>query len=350
MNLNPYWKQYGGPGYKLVEQAEATIARYGMLAAGDVVVVGVSGGPDSVCLLDVLSRIGERFDLTLLVAHVDHGLSEEAANVAAKVSKSAAEEGYDVHLARAPDLSGSNLHARARDFRYEFFQIVVEKEGAQRVATAHTLDDRVETVLARLIHGAGTEGLAGIPPIQGNRIRPLMDIRRAESRAYCVERGLEFYDDPANEDDRFERPAIRSTVLAPIESHWGDGAVRAIARSAERLREDSDALGVLAGRLYPGIADETSEALRIQRDQLDPLPRALRRRVLEQAVGRVRDRSAGIDAVLDALDSPFEKGKERRFSIASGIEILLGDKEVLVSKLRSTEAIDPATTSNEETR
>jgi len=334
--LNTYWKRYGGPGYKLVEQAEETIARYNMLSGGETVVVGVSGGPDSVCLLDVLARIGEKQELDLLVAHVDHGLSEDASNVAAQVSKRAAEQGYDVHLARAPDLEGPNLHARARDFRYEFLQIVAEREGADAIATAHTLDDRVETTLARLIHGAGTEGLAGLPPIEGVRIRPLIGCRRAETRAYCIECELEFYDDPANEDLRFERPAVRSNVVAPIESHWGEGAVRSIARSSERLREDATALTGLAERLYPGIVTESEEGLAIELEPVRALPRALRRRLLEQAVGRVRDRSGGIEAVLDALDSPGT-APERRFSIASGIEMVLGEQKIVVSKLNATD-------------
>lgn len=333
--MNTYWKRYGGPGYLLIEQVEATIARYDMLSGGITIVVGVSGGPDSVCLLDVLARVGEKHELDVIVAHVDHGLSTDSADVAAKVSKSAAEQGYDVHLARAPDLDGPNLHARARDFRYEFLQIVAEREGADAIATAHTLDDRVETTLARLIHGAGTKGLAGLPPVEGPRIRPLIACRRAETRAYCIECELEFYDDPANEDLRFERPAVRSQVLSAIESHWGEGAVRAIARSSERLREDATALTGLAERLYPGTVAETEAGLTIELEPLIALPRALRRRLLEQAVGRVRDRSGGIEAVLDALDSSG-RGGERRFAIASGIEMIVGGRHIVVSKLGET--------------
>lgn len=337
MTAKPYWRPLGGPGYPVVERAEAAVERYEMLRPGETVIVGLSGGPDSVCLLDVLARLGQKLDLTLLVAHVDHGLSEETSNVAANLARIAAEKGYEVHLARAPDLEGSNLHARARDFRYEFLQIVAEKEGADRIATGHTLDDRVETTLARLVHGAGTSGLAGLPPVEGTRIRPLIASRRAETRDYCVQCELDFFDDPANEDLRFERPAIRSKLVAAIESHWGDGGVRAIARSAERLREDANALARLAERIYPDVAKETGDGVRIDLGASTPLPRALRRRLLEQAVGRVRDRAGGIDAVLDALDSTSANGTERRFAVASGIEIVLADDHILVSKLGSAD-------------
>jgi tRNA(Ile)-lysidine synthase len=323
----------GGPGWSVVDLARKTIERFGMLEGGEGVVVGVSGGPDSTCLLDVLTRLRGKLGLNLVVAHVDHGLSEDSQVVAARVANSGAAAGFEVHLARAPELAGANLHARARDFRYEFFDIVAEREGAQRIATGHTLDDRVETTLARLIHGAGTSGLAGLPPVEGRRIRPLVELRRAESRAYCEECGLEFYEDPANEDPRFERASVRSEVVAAIERRWGEGAIRAMAKSSERLLEDARALDAIAGRLFKEVVTTEGDERKISLEALVSMPRAYRRRVLELAVGRVRDRSGGIDAVLDALDRPAGAAKEARFAVASGTEIVLTADAVTVVKL-----------------
>lgn len=319
-------KALGGPGYPVVESALQSIERHRMLDPGDVVVVAVSGGPDSVCLLDVLQRISSRLELTLHVAHVDHGLSDDSETIAGRVATRAAEAGFDVHVVRAPDLAGPNLHARAREFRYGFFDIVREQTGARGIATAHTLDDRAETTLARLIHGAGPAVLAGLKPVDGPRLRPLLGVRRAETRAYCEELVLEFHDDPGNEDLRFERPAVRQKLIAPIEEHWGEGAVRAIATSAERLAEDADALGDIADRLYADLTsgDEGS----FPRDALAVVPRAVRRRLLENAVGRVRDRSAGIDEVLDALDGDPKPGA--RFALPGGREIVIDRDRVVV--------------------
>ena len=321
---------FGGPGYKLVERALETIERHAMFDPSDGVVVAFSGGPDSTCLLDVLSRLRGKLGLKLAVAHVDHGLSEASAEVAAKVSTDVAEAGFEIHVVRIPDLEGSNMHARARDFRYGFLDLVAERESCARIATGHTLDDRVETTLARLVHGAGTNGLAGIPPVEGKRVRPLIGSRRGETREYCVECGLAFYEDPANEDDRFERASVRSRLVPVIEERWGDGAVRAIAQSSERLREDAAALGQLAQRLYAEVAKIEGDAARISTDALLSMPRAFRRRILELAVGRVRDRSAGIDEVLDALDGPREAGKATEHSIAGGTQVKVTFDEVVV--------------------
>ena len=321
---------FGGPGYKFVERALATIDRYQMFDQGDGVIVAFSGGPDSTCLLDVLARLRGKIGLKIAVAHVDHGLSEASADIAAKVSTAVADAGFEIHVVRIPDLEGPNLHARAREFRYGFLDLVAERENADHIATGHTLDDRAETTLARLIHGAGTTGLAGIPPVEAKRVRPLIDLRRNETREYCAECGLDFYEDPANEDDRFERAAVRARLIPEIEARWGPGAIAAIAQSSERLREDATALAQLADRLYPEVAKVEGDTITIATEGLLSMPRAFRRRILEHAVGRVRDRSAGIDEVLDALDDPATRAKAASFSIAGGIQVTTSPTEVVV--------------------
>jgi tRNA(Ile)-lysidine synthase len=322
-------RQLGGPGFDLVETALESIERYGMIDAGETIVVALSGGPDSTCLFDVLWRLAERLDISLVIAHVDHGLAEASAEIAARVARRGAADGFEVHTVRAPDLAGANLHARAREFRYGFFDIVAEQTGAAKIATGHTLDDRVETTLARLVHGAGTAALAGIPPKEGRRIRPLIGARRAETLRYCREADLEFDQDQANDNVRFERAVVRNVVLAPIEDHWGEGSVRAMARSVERLREDAAALDQFAQRLYSDLSQHTEDGTRFDMARFLDLPRALRHRLLDRAVGRVRDRSGGIEAVLNALDSG-RPGSESRYAVARGIEIIIDRDQVLV--------------------
>lgn len=325
----------GGPGFDLVDSVLATILRRKMLRGGESVLVAVSGGPDSTCLLDVLARLQEKLDLQIEVAHVDHGLSDASSEVSARVAREVAALGYDVHVARARDLAGPNLQERAREFRYAFFNAIADDIGATKIVTGHTLDDRVETTVARLLHGAGTGGLAGLPPQDGPRIRPLIQQRRAETRGYCEEVGLEFYEDPANSDERFERVRVRNDLLTPIERDWGAGVIKAIASSADKLAEDADALTTLGERLAADLLSQDEGAAQVAKlDMLAPLPRALQRRVLEAAVGRVRDRSGGIDAALDAL-ADEHLVKPVRFAVASGKEIVIENERLLVRDLES---------------
>ena len=322
----------GGPGFDVVTSARDLIVS----AYPDGPrhwVAGVSGGPDSTCLLDALGRLSQVLELQLEVAHVDHGLSPESEEVAAAVARAASGAGHDVHVARASGLEGPNLHARARDFRYRFFETVAEETGASTIVTGHTLDDRVETTLARLLHGAGTEGLAGLRPSDGRRLRPLLHVRRAETRAYCEERGLTFVDDPANADERFERVAVRGRIVAAVEQRWGDGAVRAVATSSERLAEDATFLTGLAETLFGQIAKREPGEVAFEADAFRLAPRALRRRLLGLAVGRIRDRSGGIDAALDALDRPGSQ-LPLTFDVAEGATITLTRERVVVKMPR----------------
>ena len=320
-------RQFGGPGYEVVESAIATIDRHRMLERGDRVLVAVSGGPDSTCLLDVLWRLEARFELAIEVAHVDHGLQPGSDEVSSKVATVAAEAGFEVHVVRAPDLAGPNLHARAREFRYGFFELVAQRSGASRIATGHTLDDRVETTIARLIHGSGTAGLAGIPPVEGNRIRPLIEVRRSKTRGYCDELGLAYIDDPANDDERFERARIRRSVLTTIEAGWGAGSIRAMSRSAEQLRVDAEALKRLAERLYADLASAADDGVEFERAAFRALPRALQRRILDIAIGPTRDRSGGIEASLDAVAADR---RDTSFDVAGGVTIAVTGSGVRV--------------------
>lgn len=326
----------GGPGFAVVTAARDLIVAVDPDDGPRRWIVGVSGGPDSICLLDVLGRLAESLGLELEVAHVDHGLAPGSEETAAAVARFAAAAGHDVHVARASGLEGPNLHARAREFRYRFFETVAAETGAARVVTGHTLDDRVETTLARLVHGAGTEGLAGLRPRDGKRLRPLLRVRRRETRSYCAERGLEFVDDPANDDERYERAAVRSRLVGAVEQRWGDGAVRAIATSAERLAEDADLLKSLAETSFGQIARRTADEVRFDLDAVRLAPRALQRRLLAQAIGPVRDRSGGIDAALDALD---RMGRDEvqlpvSFDVAAGATISMTRDHVVVKMPR----------------
>lgn len=329
----PQRPQLGGPGFEVVTAARDLIVAVDDDEPPRRWVVGVSGGPDSVCLFDVLGRLSQSLEIALEVAHVDHGLSAESEQIAAAVAGLASSAGHDVHVARASGLEGSNLHARARDFRYRFFETVAAETGATRIVTGHTLDDRVETTLARLVHGAGTDGLAGLRPRDGKRLRPLLAVRRSATRAYCVERGLDFVDDPANEDDRFERAAVRSRLIPAIEGRWGEGAVRAMAASAARLAEDADFLNGLADTLFGQVAKRSPEGVAFELDGFLLAPRALRRRLLDRAVGRVRDRAGGIEAALDALDRE-DRGADREFHVSEGATISVTRDHVLVKMPR----------------
>ncbi|HKZ04997.1 MAG TPA: tRNA lysidine(34) synthetase TilS, partial [Methylomirabilota bacterium] len=245
----------------LTERVLATVRRHGMLRGGDVVLAAVSGGADSVALLHVLRALAPELGLTLRVVHVDHGLRAESGADAAFVAGLCRAWDVPLRVARVEVVRDGaagwdGLEAAARRARYGAFRRAAEEVGATRVATGHTADDQAETVLMRLLEGAGPRGLGGIAPVRGAHVRPLIETRRSEVEAYLRAHGIEWVEDATNRDPRFLRNRVRGDVLPflaarldpGIVARLGDGAARARALVAELEREARAALVRVSAR------------------------------------------------------------------------------------------------------
>lgn len=264
----------------LLASVRDTIARHRMLEPGQMVLVAVSGGPDSLALLDILLQLSPELALRLAVAHLDHGLRPDSAADADFVAAFAAERGLTCYRERVDVAallrgSGQSPEAVARAVRYAFFERAVAATGAQRVALGHNADDQAETVIMRLLRGAGSEGLSGIPPVRMPYIRPLIETPRTEIEAYCRARGLAARRDPTNADPAYTRNRIRHELLPMLKS-YNPRLVPALCELAERLRSEAD---YIAGQADAALAaSRVGEALSCSR--LLALPVALQRAVL----------------------------------------------------------------------
>ncbi len=189
-----------------------------LLSAGDHVLVACSGGPDSTALLHVLHRLRSDLGITLCAASIDHGLRPESASEVEQVGDFARTLGVPFYETRVVlTRKGVSIQARARNLRYRALQEIAFSHGAARIAVGHTQDDQAETVLGRVLRGAGLRGLEGIEARRSDGvIRPLLDCRRSDVRAYAVERALPFVDDPSNHQRAFERVRIRHEVLPTL--------------------------------------------------------------------------------------------------------------------------------------
>jgi tRNA(Ile)-lysidine synthase len=229
------------------------------------VIVAVSGGADSVALLLSLDELlrARRLEVSLTVAHLDHGLRSASHEDAQWVKELTRRLGYDFRLERLAvseraQISRDNLEQAARRARYEFLARVGNEDDGARVVvlTAHTVDDQAETVLLRLMRGSGAEGLAGMEPVRAlyagstaRLARPLLNwARRADTEEYAQARKVEFRADEMNEDERFARVRVRKRLL-PLMRGFNSRVVEALARTARLLREDSRSLDNLAALL-----------------------------------------------------------------------------------------------------
>lgn len=286
----------------LLSKVGETIIKHSMLSPGDRVLVAVSGGPDSVCLLSVLHRLSEELGLTLNIAHLDHrfrgdesaGDAQFVAELAKKLEIPATIEQFDVPaFCRERGLSSQE---GARKVRYGFLQQAALDADANRIATGHTADDQAETFLMRLIRGAGVSGLSAIPPVRENIIRPQISVTRDEVLDYLKANALEYRIDPSNAKPLYTRNRIRLEVL-PILTRFNPRIVETLASEAALLRDENEAVEMHLATIIENTITRKEDALFAKRDEFAMLPPAFRRRMLRQLVDL-----AGADSSLLSLD------------------------------------------------
>ncbi|MGH9683851.1 MAG: tRNA lysidine(34) synthetase TilS [Candidatus Acidiferrales bacterium] len=229
---------------QLEKSVLTTVRSLRMIAPGDCVGVAVSGGADSVALFRLLESLREQLGITLATVHLNHSL---------RGAESDADESFAVELARAHGVecivaredvaaraarNAWNLEDAARRVRYEFFDRIVAERRATRIAVAHTADDQAETVLAHLIRGTGTTGLAGIHPVAGSVVRPLLFVRRHELRVYLRSLAQPWREDSSNRDTRRTRARIREHLLPVLETEFSPAIVKRLGRLARLAREE----------------------------------------------------------------------------------------------------------------
>lgn len=288
-------------GETLLERTQRAITTGHLLDPGDTVVVAVSGGADSVALLAALALLAAPLGVTLHVAHLDHGLRPDSADDAAFVADLARGHSLPVTIAVADvagyaDEHGLSLEEAGRAARYAFLGALAATLGARRIATAHHADDQAETVLARLLRGAGVDGLGGMRPlaalpptaavpftvrytdldrlieatplsVDARVIRPLLGLRRHELRGYAAARGLAFRDDPTNQDTTLLRNYLRHEIL-PLLATVNPAIVETLARTATLMADDADVLHALTEAVWSDVARATTrrEACNVQRE------------------------------------------------------------------------------------
>lgn len=280
----------------LAARVAATIQRRGLLRAGAGVVVALSGGPDSVALAHVLSRAGRELGVVVDgFAHFNHQLRDAAAEDEAFCRECAARWGTKFFVDRADVRAEAargrrNIEDTARELRYAFLERARLEAGAACVAVAHTRDDQAETVLLRLLRGAGPLGLRAILPVRDRVIRPLLDATRADIEAYCARHRLTIRHDESNDDLRLVRNRVRHGLLPYLRQHFSPRIVERLAQHADQAHELSQWVAQLATEQGSSIVLRTRRGVEIDAEALAREPRALRRVLL---LGALREASGG---------------------------------------------------------
>jgi len=271
----------------VLDTVRATLRRHAMLAGGEHVLIAVSGGADSTALLSVLTSLAPAYRLRLSALHVDHRLRADSSRDAEHVRALGARLGVPVDVTAVTVSSRGSLEDAARQARYIALEAHADRIGADRIAVGHTADDQAETVLMRVLEGAGLRGLAGIPPTRGRIIRPLLDLRRGVLEAYLDAVGLGWIEDPTNRDPRFLRNRIRYDVLPLLATAHAGDLPATLARVASEARHAVDTLERMAADALERLATIEGDALVLARSALAALPPLVAADVLRQGAVRL---------------------------------------------------------------
>mgnify|MGYP001119102187 CR=1 FL=1 len=352
--------------FELESRVISFIHQRNLIPPGETLVIGVSGGADSACLLHLLARWQKELGIKLHVAHLNHQLrgaeseadAEYVSNLADQLGIPITVERQDVAAYRAT--RKCSLEEAARELRYTFLAKVAEYLGAKRVAIGHTRDDHVETILMHILRGTGTSGLHGLEPcspmvygeegmllrlplsLRAKRsnllvIRPLLDITREETLNYCQEHQLEPRIDSSNLSLSFFRNRLRLELL-PLLRKYNPSVDEALLRLAEIARDDSSFIEQQALELWSQVAKQEGDVIRLDKRKICALPIALQRQILRLAVMKVLGNTRDIEIHhIEAMRRLLSKPVGKRLSLPHDL-ICRGEyDEVVIAVSRSPE-------------
>ena len=323
----------------LAAAVDRALQSAGLPARGETIVVGLSGGADSIALADALASLRRRRGFRLVAAHLDHGLRPGSADDAAfchvlcDALAVPFRGGTAPVRARARREKGG-LEQAARGERYAFLRRVRDDEAAVAIAVAHTEDDQAETLLLRLLRGAGASGLAAMRPRSGDLLRPLLGVSRARVLEHLRERGLGWREDPSNADPTHLRNRVRHELLPYLEQRFNPRIREALARTAALLADEASHIGRQAELLVQTIGSREGGALVLDRLLLAAAPVALARAALRQALqetGGLTGVDRGhVERVLQLCRSEAPSG--RRLLLPGGREVRFTHHAVRLEK------------------
>ena len=277
------------------------------LSLGSTIAVACSGGADSLALAAASLFEGKRVGLNVVTVIVNHNLQKGSKEVAEQAKRTLMELGYEtVSIMEVSVPTASiGMEAAARNARYGALMEFMETQGAKFCMLGHTMDDQAETVLLGLARGSGSKSLAGMQTLSsdGKYLRPLLGLRRATTVAFCVDSGIEFWQDPQNTDPKFSRVKVRLNVLPVLEEELGPGITEALARTATLLQEDNEYLDNQANEAFKQCAKTTNNSVVLEIKLLESFPPAIRNRVIHLALVllQAEPSKAHVDAVVSLV-------------------------------------------------
>ncbi len=324
----------------IFEKVLDTINTHNLIENGDKIILGISGGPDSVCLLHILNRLKETFDIKIYAAHLNHQIRGlEAQKDALYVAKLCEEMGvkYFVRSIDVPKYCEENkvsIEDGARTLRYELFYEIMQKTNANKIAIAHNMNDQAETILMHIMRGTGLQGLRGIEYIRDNVIiRPILDIERSEIEDYCEKYNLNPRIDKTNLDPIYTRNKVRLKLIPYMQENFNSNVIKSIVRMSSSLRNDSDYIEENALMKFEEICTVLDESVEIPVDLFVNLHNAIKYRIIRYAIKYILGDTNFIDQrhLLDIIELESEKKVGKKLNIPRGLFVYRKKNSIIIT-------------------
>ena len=284
------------------EKVKDTIEKYNLISPADKVIIAVSGGPDSMSILNYLYENKEDYKIEIIVCHVNHGIRENA-NLDEEYVKKYCEDRNIMLFIKHEDVvslakkSKRGLEETGRIVRYNFFEEIANSEKANKIIVAHNKNDNAETIIMNVIRGSGLSGLKGIEEKRGKYIRPLINCSREEIEEYCKKENLNPRHDESNDDNTYTRNKIRNIVIPYIKNEFNPNIVDTLKRLSDIIKEDEEYLEQKTEESFDRLASREGEKISFVVRDFNNEDRVIQKRLIQKAIKEVAGSLNEIDKI-----------------------------------------------------
>ena len=287
----------------LEEKVRKTIREYNLIEKNDSIVVGVSGGPDSMTLLSILLKLKEEFNLKIYVAHVNHMLRENAIKDEEYVKEFCEKNNIEMFIKKAniseiAKKEKIGLEEAGRNARYNFFEEILKNTESNKIAIAHNINDKVETIIMNTLRGSGVSGLKGIEPKRKKYIRPLIELERHEKEKNCIENEINPTHDESNDYNTYSRNKIRNIIIPYIRNEFNPNIIKTLNRLSEIIKEEDEYVQSKTEKIFKEIL-LTNEKNKIELDprKFNDQEKVIQKNLILLAIKKVKGSTQGIEKV-----------------------------------------------------
>ena len=323
------------------EKVLKTIKKYELIKSGDNIVLGISGGPDSICMLYILNSLKKDLNFNIYVAHINHMLRENAKLDEEYVKNTCEKLNIPVYIKHIKikeiaEKEKRGIEETGRKVRYEFFEEILRKTNSNKIATAHNLNDSIETIILNIIRGTGISGLAGIEPIRENKfIRPLIECERKEIEEYCKLNKLEPRIDESNYENKYNRNKIRNICIPYLQKELNSNVIKNISRLSEIANEEQKYIEKNVEKSFNKICIENTEnkiILDIKMFVKEEL--VIKRRLILYTINKLIGTTTNIEKInIDDIIKLCERNIGNKFLIPTkGIKVFVKKGKIEISK------------------